>query len=76
MSGEKLMISPKPPKGDDGYKIFSVRIREETLARLEKVAAATGRSRNELVGLFLEYALDHSEVEGQPKQEDAAGTGS
>lgn len=31
MKEEKLIIHPKRPKGDDGYKTFSVRIRERTL---------------------------------------------
>ena len=26
---EKLILRPKRPKGDDGYRTFSIRIREE-----------------------------------------------
>lgn len=66
MAKDDLIVTPKPLKGEDGYKIFSIRIKEETVARLEAIAAQTNRSRNELIGIFLEYALDHCIV---PEQE-------
>ena len=62
MSKGKLHISPKRPKGDDGYKAFSIRIKTETVERVEKLAVASGRSRNELIGMLLDYALDNSEI--------------
>ena len=62
MSKGKLHISPKRPKGDDGYKTFSIRIKTETVERVEKLAVASGRSRNELIGMLLDYALDNSEI--------------
>ncbi|MBC3939408.1 MULTISPECIES: ribbon-helix-helix protein, CopG family [Anaerotruncus] len=62
MSEGKLHISPKRPKGDDGYKTFSIRIKTETVERVEKLAVASGRSRNELIGMLLDYALDNSEI--------------
>jgi len=33
MEQENLIIKPKPPKGKDGYKVFSVRMKE-TLVKL------------------------------------------
>lgn len=60
MGEDKLVIRRK---GEDGYRTFSVRIKEETVARIEAVAAKTDRSRNELIGTFLEYALDRCVVE-------------
>ena len=62
MSKGKLHISPKRPKGDDGYKTFSIRIKTETVERVEKLAVASGRFRNELIGMLLDYALDNSEI--------------
>ena len=62
MNQEKLVIHPKPPKGEDGYKTFSIRIREDLADRINDISAQTGRSRNELIGRFLEYALDHSTI--------------
>ena len=53
-------------KGEDGCRTFSVRIREDIVSRMDLIAAQTGRSRNELVGIFLEYALDHCEIEEAP----------
>ena len=63
MDEKKLVIRPKRPKGDDGYKIFSVRVREETIESIDDIAAKTGRSRNELIGMFLKYAIDHCTIE-------------
>lgn len=63
MKEEKLVLHPKKNKGDDGYKTFSIRIKEETVNELEDVVAKTGHSRNELIGILLEYALEHCSVE-------------
>lgn len=59
----KLVVHPKPPKGEDGYRVFSIRIREETVLKLESVVKQSGWTRNELIGLFLEYALDNCVVQ-------------
>ena len=63
MKNESLIIKPKKPKGEDGYKVFSVRIKEDIVARVDAIAAQTGHSRNELIGTFLEYALDRCIVD-------------
>ena len=49
-------------KGEDGYKTFSVRIKEETVADLEELAARCNRSRNELINLLLEHSIKNVEV--------------
>lgn len=59
---DKLIISRKGLKGEDGYKTFSVRIKEETVARLNKLSEETNRSRNELINILLDYAIDNSKV--------------
>lgn len=59
---EKLIIKKKSLKGEDGYKTFSIRIREETVAELDHLSAETNRSRNELINLLLDYAIANSEV--------------
>ena len=59
---DKLIISKKALKGDDGYKMFSVRIKEEIVEELDNLASVTNRSRNELVGILLEYAIENCEV--------------
>ena len=59
---ESLKISKKHLKGEDGHKTFSVRIKDETVRRLDELSAQTGRSRNEIINILLDYALDRSEV--------------
>ena len=59
---EKLVITKKNLKGEDGFKTFSIRIREETIQRLDKLSEDTNRSRNELISILLEYALDNCET--------------
>ena len=59
---DKLIISKKNLKGDDGYRTLSIRIKKETLDKLEKLSTETNRSRNELVNILLEYAIENSEV--------------
>ena len=60
---EKLIINKKSLKGEDGYKTFSIRIKEETVAKLDELAKETNRSRNELINILLDYAIENSEVE-------------
>ena len=62
-TNENLILRPKRPKGDDGYKIFSIRIKEETVSKIEAVSSKTGHTRNELIGIFLEYAIEHCVIE-------------
>lgn len=45
-------------KGDDGYKIVSVRMKEELLERLDALSVKTNRSRNELINLLLNASID------------------
>lgn len=62
MSG-KLKISRRSNiKGDDGYKVFSIRIREKVVENLDNIAKETNRSRNELINLMLEFAINNCEI--------------
>lgn len=63
MAQEIKITKKEHRKGDDGYKIVSVRMKEEMLARLDKLSDETNRSRNELINLLLESALDIVKVE-------------
>lgn len=65
MKDDQLVIHPKRPKGDDGYKTFSVRVKEDTVQRIDEIAQQTGRTRNELIGTFLEFAVDRCIVESK-----------
>ena len=59
---DKLIINKRSLKGEDGYKTFSIRIKDETVEKLNSLAATTNRSRNELINLLLDYALENCEV--------------
>ena len=60
---KKLQITKKSNlKGDDGYKIFSIRVKEDIVDQLDEISAQTNRSRNELINLLLEFAVENSEI--------------
>ena len=60
---KKLQITKKSNlKGDDGYKTFSVRIKEETVQQLEEISQQTNRSRNELINIMLEFGIENCEI--------------
>lgn len=58
---QKLIITKKL-KGEDGHKVFSIRIKDETIARLDEIAKKTNRSRNDLINMLLDYGMDNCEV--------------
>ena len=62
---KKLIINKKSLKGEDGYKTFSIRIKEETVSNLDELSKETNRSRNELINILLDYAIDNCEVKWQ-----------
>ncbi len=59
MAEDKLIIRKR---GADGYKTFSIRIREDVVREIEDLAMKSERSRNEIIGLLLEYGIKHSEI--------------
>ena len=64
MDNEKLLIKKKV-KGEDGCKTLSIRLSQDMINEIEVIAAATNRSRNDVIGRLLRYALDNCEIEGQ-----------
>ena len=50
-------------RGEDGYKVVSVRMKDELIARLDVLSEKNNRSRNELVNLLLDAAIDIVKVE-------------
>ena len=61
---KKIQITKKQPrKGDDGHKVVSVRMKDETIEKLDALSDKTNRSRNELINLLLEAAIDLVEIE-------------
>lgn len=49
-------------KGDDGYKVISVRIKEGTLKKIDELSEKSNRSRNELINIILENSVDDVEI--------------
>lgn len=61
---EEIKIKKKVAKrGDDGYKIVSVRMKDELIDKLDRLSADTNRSRNELINLLLEASVDNVRIE-------------
>lgn len=61
---EEIKIKKKVSKrGDDGYKIVSVRMKDELIEKLDKLSADTNRSRNELINMLLCAAVDIVKIE-------------
>ena len=60
---EPLIIKKKKLKGEDGYKTFSIRVKEETVNELDRLSQETNRSRNELVNILLQFAIQNCEIQ-------------
>ena len=58
----KLVIDKKGLKGEDGYRTFSIRIKQETVEALDKISNDTNRSRNDIINLLLEFGVENCEV--------------
>ena len=55
---EKFIITPR----EDKSVTMTIRIDRTIQERYNELSARTNRSRNELIGMALQYALDHMEV--------------
>ena len=60
MNSEPLIIKKR---GEDRNRIITVRIREDTLAELDRLAAESNRSRNELINIILAHGVKNIEIE-------------
>ena len=61
---EEINITKKSArKGDDGYKVVSVRMKDETVDKLDDLSAKTNRSRNELINILIESAINIVKIE-------------
>ena len=61
---KEIKITKKTARrGDDGYKVVSVRMKEEMIERLDDLSTKTNRSRNELINLLLDAAMEIVKVE-------------
>ena len=60
MKNEPLIIKKR---GEDGNKIISVRIKEDTLSALDRLASETNYSRNELINIILAHGVENIKIE-------------
>jgi len=60
MNNEPLKIKKR---GEDGNKIISVRIKEETLAELDRISNECNYSRNELINMILSHGVKNIIIE-------------
>ena len=60
MKSDPLVIKRR---GEDGNRVITVRIREDILAKLDKLSAETNHSRNELINLILAHGVDNIEIQ-------------
>lgn len=63
MDEKKLIISPRKYKGETS--VVSTRLPVEMIKNLDSIAEKTGRNRNEIIMLCLEYAIDNLIIEHQ-----------
>lgn len=60
MNIPKLEITQKKYKEES--TVVSIRLPKDMLKEIDEVSKATGRSRNEIMTIALEFALEHIEV--------------
>ena len=57
MSPDRLVIPPKRYRKETA--VVSARLPLDMIADLDRVASDTGRNRNEIIAICLEYAMEH-----------------
>lgn len=60
MKSDPLVIKRR---GEDGNRVITVRIREDILAKLDRLSAETNHSRNELINLILAHGVENIEIQ-------------
>lgn len=60
MSDKKLTLRPHKYNGES--TVISMRLPKDMLAEIDKVATDTGRTRNEILILCMEFALENIQI--------------
>ena len=66
MENEFLTVTKTKKKTES----FSMRVPKNMLREIDQVAEATGKSRNEILTMSLEFALKHMEIHMNPNSSD------
>ena len=61
MTESKLIITTKKYGGD--REVVSARIPVELSKRIDDICSITGRTKNEIIQMCIEFAVEHIEVE-------------
>ena len=61
MADKKLVIPQKKFKGDS--VVVSVRLPADLLKKLDEISTNTGRTRNEIVQMCLEFSVENIEID-------------
>ena len=59
---KKLIISSKKYTGETA--VVSARLPVDLIKKLDEICEVTGRTKNEVVQMCLEFSVDHIEIEG------------
>lgn len=63
---DKFVVSPK----EDKCVTMTIRIERKLQEEYNELSAKTNRSRNELIGMALQYAIDHMEIKKESENEE------
>lgn len=61
LANKKLIIQSKKYKGDTA--VVSARLPHDLIKRIDDICKVTGRTRNEVIQMCLEFSVDNIEVE-------------
>lgn len=65
MNDSKLVIPPKEYTGESA--VISMRLPKDMLEKIDSLAQSTGRTRNEIMSICIEFALKHYDVDESNK---------
>ena len=63
MSEVKGDVLKLKKRGEDGNRVITVRIKEEALSEIDRIAKEVNYSRNELINTILEHGVRTIEIE-------------
>lgn len=61
MADKKLVIQSKKYKGDTA--VVSARLPHDLIEKIDDICQLTGRTRNEVIQMCLEFSVDNIEIE-------------
>ncbi len=56
-----------PVRGEDGFRITSVRLRNDQIEAIDEIARQSKRSRNDVISFMLDHCIKNTVVTGKEK---------